>query len=70
MNCLMNYGVALNEVCIVTNASSKKDKTRKYSTSTMSMSTAWLVVCRHASDGGGGIYHMALFPQDRSAVYM
>ena len=45
----MNYDLTLNEVCIITTVSGKKDKTRKYS---LSSSTALLVVCRHANDWG------------------
>ena len=47
----MNYDVTLNEVCNITTMSGKKDKPREYS---LSSSTALLVVCRHANDGGGG----------------
>ena len=47
----VNYDVTLNEVCIITTVSGKKDKTREYS---LSSSTALFVVCRHAHDGGGG----------------
>ena len=46
------YDVTLNEICIITTVSRKKDKTREYSLSTMSRSTVLLVVCSHASDGG------------------
>ena len=48
----VNYDVTLNKVSIITTVSGKKDKTRKYS---LSSSTALLVVCRHANDGGGDL---------------
>ena len=47
----MKYDVTLNEVCIITTVSGKKYKTREYS---LGSSTALLVVCKHANDGGGG----------------
>ena len=49
----VTYDVTLNEVCIITTVSGKKDKRREYS---LRSSTALLVVCRHANDGGNLLY--------------